>query len=338
MFAHMPIIRDILLAAVKRKASLEVMCRELDIDPSDIYRSDIQVPFEKAYMAWDVAIKHSGDSELGLHMGDQTNPSVMGLVGHLLQSCPNLEESFRKVCEFSALTTDLFTYNIAVSGNRTILSYRACDAWMKVSPETARQALDQSLSGTLGVFNILCGRKIVPLEAHISISKPRHHDEYEKMLQAPIIWKAKVDSLIFSREQLLTPVLSYDESLMGMFSTLVSQRIAQMKTESSFADKVRKEIMTTFQGQLPTIESIAARFNMTVRSFQRKLDEENVSYRKLCNDLGKDFALSLLKNHQIRIGEVASALGYGDPRAFQRAFKTWTGQTPKEYRDAVTES
>ena len=93
--------------------------------------------------------------------------------------------------------------------------------------------------------------------------------------------------------------------------------------------------MTTFKGQLPSIESMAARFNMTVRSFQRKLEAENLPYRQLCQDLGRDFATNLLANKSLKITDVASALGYSDVRAFQRAFKSWTGQSPADFRSTI---
>jgi AraC-like DNA-binding protein len=63
------------------------------------------------------------------------------------------------------------------------------------------------------------------------------------------------------------------------------------------------------------------------------LEEENISYRELCIDLGKDFAASLLSNQNVTVKEITSTLGYSNTRAFQRAFKSWTGQTPSKFRE-----
>lgn len=334
MFAHMAFIRDILIGAEKRKGNLKSMCEALDINPSDMYHSDIHVPFEKAYQAWEVAMKQTNDQHLGLHLGEQTNPSIMGLVGHLMQSCPTLEEAFKAVCSFSVLASDMFTYSISKTGDKVRLSFQPCIPWVKISPLSARQAVDQAMAGTLNIFRILTGKKIFPELVHLTYPNQKGVSEYERVFQAPVKWNASSNTMIFTYEQLSTPVLSYDESLMGVFCDLIKKRFSKLNKET-FVNKVKREIMTTFMGQIPSIESMAARFNITVRSFQRKLEEENLSYRQLCHELGKDFAASLLSNQHVKITEVASALGYSDTRAFQRAFKAWTGQTPSKFREVV---
>jgi len=334
MFAHMAFVRDILLGAEKRKGNLKSMCEALKINPLDLYHSDIHVSFEQAYRAWDVAIMQTGDQHLGLHLGEQTNPSILGLVGLLMQSSPNLEEAFKAVCSFSVVASDMFSYSISITGDKASLSYKACTPWVKVSPVSARQGVEQAMAGTVNIFRMLTGIKITPELVLLSYPKQKNIAEYERIFQAPIKWNATSNSLIFSRDKLLTPILSYDESLMGVFCELIKKRFSKLNKET-FVNKVKREIMTTFMGQIPSIESIAARFNITVRSFQRKLEEENVSYRELCNDLGKDFATSLLSNHNVTIKEVASTLGYSNTRAFQRAFKSWTGQTPSKFREIV---
>lgn len=334
MFAQMTFIRDILLGAEKRSGNLNNMCDALDINPSDLYRSEIKVSFETAYRAWEVALKQTGDPLLGLHLGEQTNTSILGLVGHLMQSCPNLEEAFKAVCSFSVVASDLFSYTLSRSGEKVKLSYVPCTPWVKVSPISARQGVEQAMAGTLNIFMMLIGKKIFPELVLLSYNKPKDQSEYERIFQAPVKWNATSNALIFSHNQLLSPVLSYDESMMGLFCDLIKKRFSELNKET-FENKVKREIMTTFMGQLPSIENMAARFNVTVRSFQRQLEEENLSYRQVCSSLGKDFSVSLLSNKKIKIAEVASALGYSDTRAFQRAFKSWTGQTPGKFREAL---
>jgi len=45
----------------------------------------------------------------------------------------------------------------------------------------------------------------------------------------------------------------------------------------------------------------------------------------------KERAASLLLVQQMEIETVAVQLGYSEPSAFHRAFKTWFGVTPKQF-------
>lgn len=85
-----------------------------------------------------------------------------------------------------------------------------------------------------------------------------------------------------------------------------------------------------FKGQIPTVEEAAAAMNMTVRTLQRKLTEEQTSFRQIANEVKKEISLQLMKNANLT--EVADVLGYSDLPAFRRAFKSWTKSTPKEVK------
>jgi AraC-like DNA-binding protein len=43
----------------------------------------------------------------------------------------------------------------------------------------------------------------------------------------------------------------------------------------------------------------------------------------------------LLRDVQLAVAEVGLLLGYQDPSAFQRAFRRWSGRSPRGYRRAA---
>jgi AraC-like DNA-binding protein len=42
-----------------------------------------------------------------------------------------------------------------------------------------------------------------------------------------------------------------------------------------------------------------------------------------------------LGDPQLAVFEVAYLLGFSEPSAFNRAFRRWTGETPRDYRRAL---
>jgi AraC-like DNA-binding protein len=69
-----------------------------------------------------------------------------------------------------------------------------------------------------------------------------------------------------------------------------------------------------------------------VRSLQRRLVEEGLTYSRLIDQVRFDIAIDLLKNPSMPLIDVSSELGYTEPATFTRAFKRWTGTSPNEFR------
>jgi AraC-like DNA-binding protein len=82
----------------------------------------------------------------------------------------------------------------------------------------------------------------------------------------------------------------------------------------------------------PSIEHLAPRLGVSVRSLQRRLREAGTSYKQVLDQVRHDLALRYLTAGELSIGEVAFLLGFSEPSAFHRAFKRWTGSTPGEFR------
>jgi AraC-like DNA-binding protein len=80
------------------------------------------------------------------------------------------------------------------------------------------------------------------------------------------------------------------------------------------------------------MEEAARYLGISVRSLRRRLTEEGVSYRDLVASVLQRAAQELLQNGHVSVDETARATGYSETTAFHRAFKRWTGVTPKEFR------
>ena len=71
---------------------------------------------------------------------------------------------------------------------------------------------------------------------------------------------------------------------------------------------------------------------MSVRSLQRRLAEEGLTFSQLVDEVRLEMAVPQLRDRGIRITDVAFGLGYSNPAHFTRAFRRWAGVAPSEYR------
>jgi AraC-like DNA-binding protein len=80
------------------------------------------------------------------------------------------------------------------------------------------------------------------------------------------------------------------------------------------------------------MDRIADGLGMSRQTLLRRLKAEGTTVEKILDRLRKRMALGYLEGGKASIDEVAYLVGFSDPAAFSRAFKRWTGMSPKAMR------
>jgi AraC-like DNA-binding protein len=86
------------------------------------------------------------------------------------------------------------------------------------------------------------------------------------------------------------------------------------------------------EGGFHALPRIAKQMHMSVRTLKRKLEADGTSYSELLDEQRRGKAMLLLRRDDLAIEEIADRLGYSDAANFTRAFRRWTGTTPKAFR------
>ena len=99
-----------------------------------------------------------------------------------------------------------------------------------------------------------------------------------------------------------------------------------------FLDALRHVIAPHLHESELGLASIAARIGTSPQALQRKLRTNGTTLTAVVRELKEKRAIEALLRTNRSIGDIASALGFDNATSFTRAFKTWTGLPPREYR------
>ncbi len=101
------------------------------------------------------------------------------------------------------------------------------------------------------------------------------------------------------------------------------------------SEKVRTILLKAQGRTAPTAQVMAAKLNLSVTSFNRKLNGEDTSYQTLKDETRLELTLYHLRQPHMTTAQIATILGFESPSVLYRSFKKWTGMTLNEYRASL---
>jgi AraC-like DNA-binding protein len=105
--------------------------------------------------------------------------------------------------------------------------------------------------------------------------------------------------------------------------------------EGSFRREVERHVEPLLASGTVRIESVARALGCSRQTLYRRLKAEGVTFAQLLDGLRRRLALRFVREQGLSVKEASWRLGFSEPAAFSRAFKRWTGRTPRAMRPAV---
>ncbi len=331
-WASMPIVRNLILLGSKNETEIEEVCKASGINSRDLTNVDIKVPLEAKIQVLRKLMELSRDKHLGLHLGEKAAPPMLGHAGHLQQSSKDVLTAFKRTVHFSRTFTTVYDSRIEEENGEAWLYYEPVKAWCDASPETAMHGVDIPLAATMNFIRLLSGRSVFPLRVMYRGESVKDTSEHQRIFGCNPVFNQQGNCMIFRVSDLEVAILGYNPQLSAVIDKILQDRLQESEKGIRFTTKVREAISLNYQFDFPQLENIALALNITPRTLQRKLQEENTTYRDLSDTIRYELASTLLKYKELTVSEIAYKLGYSELKSFSKAFKQWSGVAPMDYR------
>ena len=111
--------------------------------------------------------------------------------------------------------------------------------------------------------------------------------------------------------------------------------LKSLENATTTRGRVESVLMPVLHTGTASMDKIAGKMGLSRQTLFRKLKVEGTTFEKVLDALRHRLALDYLSGRKVSVNETAYLVGFSDPAAFSRAFKRWTGASPRNYLGAA---
>lgn len=298
-----------------------------EIDPWLAKDPDHYIDCKSLVDAFEYCSTSLNDPLFGLRLARFQDPDVFGCVAALCRSAPTVRESIANFIDYIPIIHSPSTDMELVEGDE-----HAELRWRVLTDLGANnQANYQAVLLDLKFLQQIGGRNFRPSYVKLAVdARNRDIPELEKELGCRFHKTLKENAIAFPVEMLDQPVRSSNRLLYKLLGGYLEQ--VKAAARKGTAERVEDYVRGAISSRHCSIERCAEKLGMSVRTLQAHLSDSEQKFSDILEKQRMELAKSYLRQAQMPLDDVAANLGYSEQSSFGRAFKRWTGMTPKQYR------
>ena len=308
--------------------SPEQVLRRVGLSAALVSDTEIRVSAKQYFRMWDAARLEANrpNYEMDLAMSYAHAPFVPPVFAF---SCADtLAKGLARLADFKPLIGPI---QMKVTRSKQ---------WLTVTMQPSEPNLE--ISPSMGLFELLyiteCARmftggQITPVETSLPAPFDVDPESIDYLGQVPKT--SDQLSLTFSAKDADAPLITRSPSL---WDTLEADFLDQLEARvgaATMSHRVKQALVEAIPGGATSAEDMARRMNVSKRSLQRRLNEEETSFQQILNETRFEMSDRYLKDSNLSLPEISYLLGFRDTSSFFRAFHTWAGVTPGDYRASL---
>lgn len=316
--------------ATLKDLDLPLLCTRAGIDLAGIEQQRPgTVSATQLEALWQQAALLSRDPLFGLHLGESLQPAALGLVGQVVKTSATVGEAVTQAATLAHLFTDLFALQVEQDSAAFMLCFL---------PEgdtgsfTFRHTMDLFMAFAVHEMDGLLLEKITPDAVYYPLPiDTQHVAEYARVLRCSPLAKKDTWAIRLPLRYWNKPVITADYAVQQLLLQKAGPLSLPDMARRSFPARIYFHLLSNAYLGIASQREVAANFNISSRSLQRRLQRDGVQFQDLADKARKAMALHYMGNGQYPVKEIAYLLGYNEVSAFTRAFKRWTGVSPQQY-------
>ncbi len=328
--------RGLLNFAVSKGAPREKLLELSRISAHDLEDLDNRIPLTRYEALVRAGAELTNEPALALQFGEAVRMQEVSIVGLICEACETTLDVGVQLNRYGRL---VFDEGGGKTSDMVRLVRNEDGIWMEVTssifignPRATESEFARLVGNARAMFasNPYFQSTPFPLAVHFTHEEPGYRAEYDRIFRAPLVFASKWNALRIDDGFLSLRQPPVNRYVFGVLSERAEALLKSLESSKTTRARVESLLIPVLHTGEQSIERTAEKMGTSRPTLYRKLKAEGVSYEKLLDELRHKMALHYLNGKKVSVNETAYLVGFSEPSAFSRAFRRWTGTSPRK--------
>ena len=321
--------------AAARGADPQVLLERSHIDLDDLKDQDNRIPLTNYVDLVKAGIELCREPALSLLFGEAVKLQDVSIVGLIGVAFDNVESICRQVNRYAPLTLDTDEGGTAdavefVRENGQVWLRFNSDIYA-ANPLLLESGFARNVCGARTLMASLPGFANVtfPKAIRFTYAEPSYRAEYDRIFGVPLFFESHMNAFLIDEAILNLKLPRTNPYLSEILSARAEELLKSLEMSKTMKGRVENLLIPILHTGEVSMEMIAVKLGLSRQTLFRKLKAEGTTFEKILDELRHQLALDYLNEKKASVNETAYLVGFSEPAAFSRAFKRWTGLSPR---------
>ncbi len=329
------LVRGLIELAVSKGASQTALAERAGIDLATLDDQDNRIPFANYVALMRAGKELCNDPALALHYGETNDFSQISIVGLIGQASETMAEAFTQLNRYARLVIEFDG-----GADRFQLVRDSAGLWVvdtRQNPGDFPELTESTFA------RMVCGPRQfgvtqVAKEIHVTHVAPSYRAEYDRIFRAPVVFESDKNAFLLDEAWMFHKIARQPRYVFGVLSERAEALLKELENSKTMRGRVESLLMPILHTGDASMDKIAGKLGLSRQTLFRKLKAEGTTFEKVLDELRHKLALDYLSAKKVSVNETAYLVGFSESAAFSRAFKRWTGSSPRMMRASRIEN
>ncbi|UXU85782.1 AraC family transcriptional regulator [Burkholderia sp. S-53] len=315
-------------AKVARASGLDPyrMLAEAGLPADSLTEVDLKIPAEKVALLLELSAQHSGVEAFGLRMAEGRRASNLGPLALYVRDEPTLRHALNAAARYSHLQNEAVFISVEEDANVAIIR----EELLAGEGVPVRQGTELALAVMFRLLRFFLGEEWRPKRVCFTHGAPADRAVHTRVFGPDVEFGHAFTGIVCDVRDLGLALPSADP-VMGRY---VRRYLGDIEGETGrrLSDDVRKLVFLLLPSGRSSIDHVARQLGMSRRTMHRHLAQENTTFSAILDTVRGELVLRYLERRERPFSEISGLLGFSEPSAFTRWFRTRFGCSPSQFK------